>query len=95
MTLNSIGPRTRKYVKLNGCLLFARKYQKILDTGIHSLKTASKKVFHKEGEYLGNKIADLVSKSNNDENVKQEPAEEIIIPPEKRDEILSKLRKVL
>ena len=33
---------------------------------------------------------------SNDDNIeKQEPAEEIIIPPEKREEILNKLRKVL
>ena len=44
---------------------------------------------------LLNKIADAVTKSNDDNIEKQEPVEEIIIPPEKRDEILHKLRKVL
>ena len=47
---------------------------------------ASKKVVYKAGEFLGNKIADAVTKSN-DNNEKQEPIEEIIIPPEKGKEI--------
>ena len=64
-------------------------------TGPNSLKTASKKVVHKAGEFLGNKIADAVTKSNDDNIEKQEPDEEILIPLEKRDEILNKLRKVL
>ena len=56
---------------------------------------ASKKVVHKAGEYLGNKIAYTVTKSNDDNIEKQEPVEEIIIPPEKGEKILNKLRKVL
>ena len=77
-------------------LSFARKYKKqLLDTGLDAVKTASKKVVHKAGEFIGNKITDVVTKSNNDKSVKQEPVEEIIIPLEKRDEILNKLRKVL
>ena len=40
----STEPRTRKYVKEYGFLSFARKYRKqLLDTGIDSLKTSSKK----------------------------------------------------
>ena len=35
----------------------------------------SKKVVHKAGEFIGNKIADSVTKSNDDNNEKQEPAE--------------------
>ena len=35
-----------------------------MDTGLDSLKTASKKVFHKAGEFLGNKIADTITKSS-------------------------------
>ena len=34
------------------------------DTGPNSLKTASKYVFHKAGEFIGNKISDIVTKSN-------------------------------
>ena len=71
------------------------KYKKqLLDTGLDTVKTASKKVVHKAGELLENKIADTVTKSNDDNIEKQEPVEEIIIPPEKRDEILNKLRKI-
>ena len=56
---------------------------------------ASKKVSHKAGEYLVNKIADAVTKSSDDRIEKQEPVEEVIILPEKRDEIIDKLRKLL
>ena len=39
----SIEPRTRKYIKGYEFLSFARKYKKqLLDTGLDSLKTASK-----------------------------------------------------
>ena len=66
-----------------------------MDTGLDSLKAASKTVVHKEGEFLRNKIAEAVTKSNDDKIVKQEPVEEIIIPLEERNEILHKLRKVM
>ena len=66
-----------------------------MDTELDSIKTASKKVLHKASEFVGNKIADVVTKSNDDNIGKQEPVEEITIPPEKGDEILNKLRKVL
>ena len=59
------------------------------------LEAASKKPVHKAGEFLGNKIADAVTKWNDDKIEKQKPAEKIISPPEKRDEVLNKLRKVL
>ena len=45
---------------------------------------ASKKVVHKAGEFIGNKIANAVTKTNDDNNDKQEPVDEIIIPLEKR-----------
>ena len=66
-----------------------------MDTGLNSLKTVSKKVVHKAVEFIGNNIADAVTKSNDDKTEKQEPVEEIIIPLEKRSEILNKLRKLL
>ena len=54
-----------------------------MGTGLDPLKTASKKIVHKEaeatGEFLGSEITDKIVK----------PAEEIIIPPE---EILNELR---
>ena len=92
MMRDFIGPKIRKYVKGYGFLSFARKYKKqLLDKGLYT----SKKVVLKADEYLGNKIADAVTKSNDDNIEKEEPIEEIIIPPEKREEILNKLRKVL
>ena len=60
-----------------------------MDTGLDSLKTASKNVIHKAGEFIGNKSADAVTKSNDDEIEKQEPVEAIIIPLKKRDKILN------
>ena len=62
-----------------------------LDTGLDSLKNASKKVVRKAVEFIGNKNAVAVTKSNDEKVVKS--AEEIIIPPEV--EILNKLRQVL
>ena len=88
----SIVPKTRKYVKGYGFLSLTRKCKKqLLDIGLDG----SKKVVHKAGEFIGSKVADAVTKSDDDNIEKQEPVEEIIIPPEKRDEILNKLRKVL
>ena len=70
-----------------------------MHTGLDSVKTASKKLFHKAGEFLGNQISVAVNKSNDDKIVKLDEnprnVDKIIIPPEKRDEILNKLRKVL
>ena len=96
----SIEPRIRKYVKGYGFLSFARKYKKkLLDTGLG----ASQKVVHKASEFLEYKITDAVlsktltmsTKSKDDNIEKLEPVEDIIIIPEKGDEILNKLRKVL
>ena len=44
---------------------------------------------------MRNKIADAVTKSNDDKMVKQEPVEEIIIPLGKRNGILNNLRQVI
>ena len=70
-----------------------------MDTGLN----ASKKVFHKAGEYLRNKTADTVlfntfatqTKSNDNNVEKQELVEETIIPLEKREKMSKKLRKAL
>ena len=91
----TIEPRKTKYVK--GCryFSFSRKYEKqLLDTELDALKTASKKLVHKAGKFVGNKIADTIVNSNDDTIVEQEPVEEIIIPLEKIDEMLSNLRKI-
>ena len=71
MTRYSIEPRTRKYVKRYGFLSFAKK--QLLDEGLDAVKTAPKKVVHNSGEFLRNKIADAVTKSNDEKGVKQEP----------------------
>ena len=49
----------------------------------------------KTSEFIGNKIADAVTKSKDENIEKQEPVEGTIISPGKREEILNKLRKVL
>ena len=84
-------PKAIKYVKGYGFLSFARKYKKqILNKGLDTFE----KVVHKAGEFIGKK-ADAVTKSNDDNIQKQEPVEEIIIPPEKKEKILNKLRRVV
>ena len=63
-----------------------------MDTGLDFLKTVSKIVVHKTGDFLGNKIADTVAKSSDDTIVKPKHVtgadpryfEEITIPPEKK-----------
>ena len=76
----------------------SNKYRKqLLNTELDALKTASKKLFHKlaetTDEFLGNKITDTVAKSNNNKIVKA--VEEVIIPPEKKEEILNESIQVL
>ena len=97
----SIEPRTRKYVKGFGFLSFAKRNIKkqLLDTELDTVRTASKKVAHKTVEFLRNKIADAVTKSNDDNIVKSGQnllnVEEIITTPDKGEKILNKLRKLL
>ena len=96
----SIEPKTRNQIKGYGFLSFARKYKKqFLDTGVDSLKAASKKIDHKTDEFLRNKIADKVIMTIDDKIVKpfenQENVEQKIILTEKREEILNKLRQEL
>ena len=66
-----------------------------MDIGLDAVKTASKKVVHKAGGFLGKKLADRVTKSKSDQIVEQELVEKIIIPQDERDETLNKLRQVL
>ena len=98
MTRYSIEPRTRKQVKGYGFLSFVRKYKKqLLDTGINVSKKVINKAAKATGEFLGNKIANVVTASNNDKIEKTKPVldenlrhvEEIIIPPGKREEMLN------
>ena len=66
-----------------------------MDIGLDAVKTASKKVVHTAGEFLGKKLADRVTKSKSDQIVEQELVEKITIPQDERDETLNKLRQVL
>ena len=63
--------------------------KKKLDKGLD----ASKNVLHKAREFIGNKIADAVTKLNDGNIEKQEPTEEIIIPPEKKWESIKEIGK--
>ena len=84
---------------LKDIYIYKKNKKQLLDAGLN----ASKKVFHKAGEYLRNKTADTVllntfatqTKSNDNNIEKQEPVEETIIPLEKREKNSKKLRKVL
>ena len=96
----AIEPRTRKYFQGFWFSSFARKYTKtIIGYRTRCCKICFQKVLHKAGEFLGNKIADAVTKSNNDKIVKpgKKPrnVKEINISLKKRDEILKNLRKGL
>ena len=104
----SIQSRARKYVIGYGFLSFVRnlskKYRKqLLDiatkTGLDALKIAPKKVVHKAaeatGEFVGKKIADKIVKPNPISAENSRNVEEIVISPEKREEIVNKLRKIL
>ena len=96
----SIAPRTRKYVRRYG---FSSSAKNIKNNYWIQGYTLPKKVVHKAGEYLLNKIAGTVLmktwalriKSNYDNNEIHEPIEEIIIPPGKGEELLNKLRMQL
>ena len=54
-----------------------------METVLYTVKTASKNVVSKAGEFIGDKVTDAIPKSNDVNIEKQEPVEEIIIPPEK------------
>ena len=60
-----------------------------MDTGLDASKA---------GEFLGHKLANAITKLNDEKIVKSNEnlrnIEEIIISPEKKDEILNKLKKV-
>ena len=101
MIFYSIERRTRKCIKGYGLLQFARNLfdkcgKKLLDT---VTKTVSEKVFYKAdeatGELIGNRVVDKIVKPKPVPDAKLRNAEKIVIPPEKRQEILKKLRQVL
>ena len=79
------------------------KYKKILDNSLSAgkdfAKIAGKKVLSKSaeatGDLIGNKIADRITKSarnkEQDDRIMEE-TQEIIIPPEKREQIIRDLK---
>ena len=88
---------------------FVRKYRKqLLNTGLYSSRTASKRVVHEIGELLGYKISYAVAESNDDKNVKKNRreiltknidensrnVEVIITSPEKIEQMSNELRQV-
>ena len=78
--------------------------KKIIDTtkkeDIKFSKTASKKILHKSaiatGDLIGDKIADKITSLGKSKNKEKEnetnEAEESVIPPEKRQQIIDDLR---
>ena len=83
---------------INIFVICEKKRKQLLDRGLAALTVASKNVAHKAAEttdtFIGSKIVDKIVKQKpvfdrNSKNVK-----EIIIPPEKREEILNKLRQI-
>ena len=92
--------RFRKYVEGYSFLSFARKFgdrygKKLMDTatktGMDVVKTTSKWAIHKTAEatrdLAGNKIADRITSLAKPKE-KTKKAEEIYIPPEKRQQII-------
>ena len=102
----STEPKYRKYVKGYSFLPFAKTFgdrygKKLMNTatktGIDAAKTASKRVLQNTAEATGdlieNKIADkITSIGKSKEKEKTKKAEEIYIPPEKRQQIIDDLR---
>ena len=104
----SIEPRTRNDVKEFEFLSFGRnvfkKYgRQLLDAATKTVliawKTAAKKVAHKAAEateeFIVNKIADKVVKPKPMPEENLINIEEIIIPPDQREEILGDLRHII
>ena len=88
--------------RINTARKFGDKYgKKLMDTatkiGIDAAETASKRVIQKTaeatGDLIGNKIADkitsLVKSKNKQKEDKTNGVEEIYIPPEKRQQIIT------
>ena len=76
---------------------FIRK--KLLQKKKPATKTVFKKVVHKTakrtGESIGNKFADKIVKPKSIYEMNSRNFEEIVTPPEKREEILNQLKQAL
>ena len=100
MTHYSIEPRTRKYVKRYGFFHSWKIYSKKTVTKKKpATKTVFKKVVHKTakrtGESIGNKFADKIVKPKSIYEMNSRNFEEIVTPPEKREELLNQLKQAL
>ena len=108
MRCYSIEPRTRKSVGGYEFLSFAKqlsdKYLKRLlysatKTGLDTIKNCFQKVFDEAaeatGDFIGNEIVNKLVKPKPVIDENSGIVEELVIPPEKRQEILKKLRQVL
>ena len=101
----NIGNKYGKKI-FNKSIDVSNKYgRKILDKSMDAskdfAKIADKKVLHKSaeatGEMIGNKVADRISKSSRNNAQKEddrimEETQEILIPPEKREQIIRDLK---
>ena len=101
----SLEPHYRRYVQGQGFMSFARntgnKYgKKIFDKSLDVGKSMRKKVLTKSaeatGDLIGNKIADRITKTTRNKAQKEddrimEETQEILIPPEKREQIIKDL----
>ena len=74
---------------------------KSMDASKYFAKISGKKVLHKSaeatGEMIGNKVADRITKSSRNKAQKEddrimEETQEILIPPEKREQIIRDLK---
>ena len=96
----SLEPHYRRYVQGQGSMSFARnigsKYgKKIFDKSLDVGKSMKKNMVQKY--LIGNKIADRITKSARNKEQKEddrvmEETQEIIIPPEKREQIIRDLK---
>ena len=103
----STEPRFRKYINSYGFLSFAKNFgnkygKKLMDTatktGMDAAKITSWRVVQKTaeatGDLIGNKIADKITSIGKPKEKPEtkEKAEEIYIPPEKRQQIIGDLK---
>ena len=104
----STEPKYRKYVKGYGFLSFARRFgdkygKKLMDAarkiGIDAAKTACKWVVQKTaeatGDLIGDKIADKISSLGKTKSKKKDERQETYLPPEKRQQIIDDLIKIV
>ena len=95
-------PSYRKYVQGQGFMSFTKnignKYgRKIFDKSIDIVKKVLHKSAEATGEMIGNKIPDRITRSSRNKTQKEddrimEEIQELIIPPEKREQIIRDLK---